>query len=1396
MPFIGNTGKLDQIYLQRLDPQNVENQVRNIENLFTGDVEASNLFSSNLVLRNDTIFNPTHNFELGSNLWMDDYRDDGLTMRVFKDTRMDRLFVDQAIGINNINPTHDLDIGDKFFVDLNPAATNLVVARGRVQADSIVSSGFTTEKVIIDDDAEDVLTVSGNILAQKVTAIDGLSFGSNILLSDLGSNVLDLKGNVNAVANNFRITGNLYVTGNVIITDNSEYSQQENLAIENSIIEVGVNGGQDNDTAIIFHQYNTSNVLVGYLHSASGEELAIGRTNNGPAETNMTIEPVNGERVNVHVYGSLWASNALTAGSNTNPHPDHHLVVGANVFLQDDGVYSVYNVANTYSEYFTAGEGINVGSNVVIRDSTASNVFQVTGNASFSNIFTDHKIVIANTNPSEGHSLCIGDVLHVHADRSSYAHQLMVHGNVMTTNLIATSNVAVGITVPDERLHVDGNIRIGGKSGVDADSAKTIVSTGDIVIHASDTGSDNTNDSLILKSGPVSANVSAIEVSGAAETATDQRISFKTKNTERMRLTSNGYLGISNTAPTEKITVGGNIRLNASNALILGESFASGNDSMKLFTDVSANQSHIQSFVGSGKGLNFSVNSGVTIGNPRMTILDNGRVGVGITQPSALLHTSGGAVYVNSVVTQNNGYDHSTTPLTVTRKTAATTTPVTVMSIARDGSGSIYGSKVDFALGRHTSTGTDSNTRFDIDLANTTYNKVNCMTIRSDNKIGMGTHTPLSKLDVRSSGEKNPLYNGIVCFNPYDPINGGAEDSIVSVITRDDSGDPFSSYIVWNGDQLNPDTKGWSVGSDNRTGNDVHFRVTNNVYSVSNVLQTAFFIDGGTSNVGIGTDVTPSLLTVDGALTIGNKMNFTGLEFTGGGTEDINNETYSFNHTFLEEKEFTNTGKSELLIFKGNDFSAPTGPDQIRHVAARHWFQVYTQTVNDSLFESIRDSTNATGFDATPVMSITENRRVMVNFDDTEEGPALDATSLYVKGAIQVPIISEGTSKFSTTKMELYSSETPDINTIENIGDWDFQIIAGGGDQALAIKSNTWVGVGTATPHSNVHIYGDADGEDIDVLTVQSDGSGTGTKETGVRILSDEGYGGYIRSYRTVGEDSGLLLGTIDNDVDSEVFRLTSDGRIGVNTSAPDVGLHIYDELTRVESSASNATVEFKTTSGVANVLSDYNTGDLWLNPKTEVSNVHVRGSLKVTSNISFGGVIEFGEQAGLGIGIATPATSLHVQGGAILNSDNVARKSYSSTFTLLNTQARDLLLNFGNGSFYAKIKLILREQSNQNYISTMVLEVTGGHGTGGTPSYPIVVGTKNMFGTPFNPYPWSNDVKASGTRLVVKPHDTGNQRSYKYDVYIKVISSLASGKFVSIQHDELNPTTLQTFTY
>ena len=67
MPFIGNSGKLDRVFLARLDPQNVEDQgSKQIQNIITGDVEAANLFTSNIAILNN--YEPTHNFELGSNV--------------------------------------------------------------------------------------------------------------------------------------------------------------------------------------------------------------------------------------------------------------------------------------------------------------------------------------------------------------------------------------------------------------------------------------------------------------------------------------------------------------------------------------------------------------------------------------------------------------------------------------------------------------------------------------------------------------------------------------------------------------------------------------------------------------------------------------------------------------------------------------------------------------------------------------------------------------------------------------------------------------------------------------------------------------------------------------------------------------------------------------------------------------------------------------------------------------------------------------------------------------------------------------------------------------------------------------------------------------------------------
>jgi len=66
-----------------------------------------------------------------------------------------------------------------------------------------------------------------------------------------------------------------------------------------------------------------------------------------------------------------------------------------------------------------------------------------------------------------------------------------------------------------------------------------------------------------------------------------------------------------------------------------------GTNYMKAFSDVSGNQTKIESRVGTGKGLNFYASTTDTMGVPKMTILETSNVGIGTATPQGRLHTSG-----------------------------------------------------------------------------------------------------------------------------------------------------------------------------------------------------------------------------------------------------------------------------------------------------------------------------------------------------------------------------------------------------------------------------------------------------------------------------------------------------------------------------------------------------------------------------------------------------------------------------------------------------------------------------------------------------------------------------------------------------------------------------------
>jgi hypothetical protein len=266
MPFIGNTGKIDQIYLARLDPQQVEDQqAANLDNIRTGDIEASNVLTSNIGIN---VLDPTHNFELGSNLFMDDtLSPDEFVLDVKKRSRAEKLFVTQQFGVANTNPTHAVDVADVFFIETTPGAVNQVQIDGNLRASNTLTMTRAVwganETVVIDPSADDEVLVQGSVNCQKLTATEGLSFGANILFDDVGSNVLVLDGNANQIGD-FVITGDL-TCHNLVSTGTAIYNTVNNIATTNAIIEVAQNAGTNQDAAIVFHQANESNAFIGYV---------------------------------------------------------------------------------------------------------------------------------------------------------------------------------------------------------------------------------------------------------------------------------------------------------------------------------------------------------------------------------------------------------------------------------------------------------------------------------------------------------------------------------------------------------------------------------------------------------------------------------------------------------------------------------------------------------------------------------------------------------------------------------------------------------------------------------------------------------------------------------------------------------------------------------------------------------------------------------------------------------------------------------------------------------------------------------------------------------------------------------------------------------------------------
>ena len=1251
------------------------------------------------------------------------------------------------IGIGTNNPVNDFQVGTNDFI-INRNVQNLVTVKGNVASTNVIATTIlrtANNAFLVDSAGSNVLRVNGNTYSTNVTVGKHLTVGP----STVGDANVAVFQNGNVVIQNgtLDILGDIVVAGNVNITDDLTYRTANNLIVSNAVIQMadGVPGGAFDSGLIMTDDGGVEANLV-YGFSTTNHELFFGRTFGsaytvGGPGADQTIS-LDSNTVNVHVYGDFYTDgNVGVANTTTN----YTLSVGSNVYFDDTGSNVMYSRGNVYTQRLMVGTGgISVGdlltmnpgsiTPVVISSNVQMNAFRTTGSAPSG---------ISNTAPTD--TLSIG---------------AKVFANLTASNTLTVVGTTVSNTLITPEINSGANV----------------------VVHADNSGGDSTSNALVLKSGPTASNVSAVEVYGASTSASNQNIRLKTKNTERLRVTSSGKIGIANTNPSEALTISGNVHVTGSNAVVYGNTW--GSKGMRMYSNPNVGENKVENIVAAGKGINFYASQTSTMGTPKMTILETSNVGIGTSTPQGRLHTSGGTVFINNQPTRRNGFNHLGTPLVISNVTPIndlTEDLANVLHLAREGTAARDGVRATFKMGKYNVDSGKSRSKLDIFLADDRYtDETEVLTLRADGRVGIGHTQPTAFLEVKCTGIADPEANGLLVHN-HD--NG---DAIMAVQADLSEGNAFSSYILADGVARS----GWSVG----VANNSDFYITEDHQKVLNPSGIAFYISNNSRNIGIGTDAPREKLEVDGNVVIGNVLTFGGLA----GSEFGNTQ-------FIERRYGLNQAKNELVIYKGNKGSGDEGKTRIRHIAAEHLFQTYDDAALDFADENgiIRLNENDTGVEIP--LRVTDGGAIIIggNINTT---PSESANKLVVAGNIE--FTAGGQFKLTGIEFETTNPVSGDsVNIYRNVDDEGtaramtfVHEISGSDIEFARFDQQGRLGVGTDVPSSNVHIH-DPTTSNSDVLKLTSNGAVSGTTQTGMLLYLDDADGGYVRGYHDVDNDiAGLVLGAVRDDTDADGIRITHTSNVGIGTTNPLTKFHVYDGVARIENSSSNAVVEFKTTGGTSNILMD-TTGNVFINPTS--TETIIASNLTVNNDLTVGGNIDLGDAVAIGLGGETANTNLQVGGGMITNSEQVACKRYSNTFTLTTGDAKDVQVTFGIGSFYAKIIAILRriDFADNDDMSTLILEVQGGSHDGTTVSgVPIKVGTKNLFGGA-NSYPWSPTVTTGKRGISIVPNNTDSSRTYSYDIFVELVSSRGGGVTrISFNATDLDDgsggQTLSTFNY